>query len=1427
MEVRIGIDVGSESLKAVKVHEDGRIEQIGLWPIQGRPWARALEVLELVIKSGDNSCLLGVTGSGSEKLAEFLSASHILEDRALVSAVRDLYPKTRTIIEMGREGQGFFSLKSDPASGRLGIDETGRGSKCASGAGSFIDSMSARLQFASLDDFIKAAIENAGNPAPLAGRCVVFTETDIIHLINKGISKERVAAGIIQAICLSYLSNVAKNKKFPGEVIFVGGVSQNKAMIAGMEKAIEKALGKEMQIIVPEFNRSLGAIGTAKCAEAVVDLNQLVSKLKEQLAKPFEYEAHAPLSIEKSIVNTRQQFDLLPQGSEFEKAALGVDIGSMSTKAALVTQIDGKFVILASYYRKTAGDPLAAVRDTLVNIANQVKERGYKIGKISACTTGSGRYLSAKYMCADIIRNEISAQASGALAYDEAVDTIFEIGGQDSKYIRLDGGIIIDSEMNRACAAGCGAFLEKQAEALGIKVENMGKLALGNTRPPELNPNCTVFTASAMLFYQQNNMPAEDLAAAVCLASVVNYINKNVADRSIGDRIAFHGAPALNMGMVAAFEAVTGKQIIVPSYPEITGAVGAARLVYLENIEESTFRGLEETAKIKYTVSSFVCPGKSDKHEHCNNLCDVNVFQIEEGPKYFYNDRCEKFSGDQKQSLKGDLPNLFDIRESMIKEAYPILERSSARTIGIPRGGMTEVYRVLYRAFLGELGFNVVESGGTNQAIIDKGLAKAIDQGCFPFKVAHGHVLELVDLGVDAIFFPTIFSTEKLDYMRQSKTCPYWQAAPDVISRAVGLEEKGIELITPRVNFDRGWGHVERQFVNSAVELGRTRQEAKAAFAKARAVYDNFNARVRDFGKLVLEALPQDATAIVLVARPYTLWDERMRMGINDKIQDLGILAIPQDFLPLDGPEANISDSWPNAYSRQIQKKLSAARLIRQDVRLRAIVVTYFACGQDSFGNPFFKDEVGKSCYVMHLDEHTADAGIITRLEAFMETVKADVSVKDWKPTELMDKSIHSITDRKVWIPKASSIASVLAGAMSSCGITARVLDSSKDPTSKLARQAIPEDVCLPMFKVTDDILQRIKCSGFNRDEEAFFMGNSQGPCRFGMYEQYLRLILDKKGFQDVPIVTLGSMNADAGLGITFGMLAWAGMVAQDLLCKMVTKVRPYEIKKGESDACFDKYLKKLVLVLPKVKKRMDGKMILALTSTFCISGIMALLRRAQKEFSKISVCHEKRPLIGVIGEWYVRTNEDSNQNLIRKLESEGAEVWLAPPTEFFFYSNFIDKMLSYDRMVDELLNRNWPTKEIGIFIQRSINHSVMTKYEHALYHACCPLLKDRYDIGPEEVVKNGSQYVDWHFGGESICSMGKSTDFAKRGLDGIVNVIPFCCMPGNIVTALSASFKQENENIPWLNLDFDGFEDATRDQKIKSFVWQVNERAI
>ncbi|MGB9630089.1 MAG: acyl-CoA dehydratase activase-related protein, partial [Thermodesulfobacteriota bacterium] len=541
------------------------------------------------------------------------------------------------------------------------------------------------------------------------------------------------------------------------------------------------------------------------------------------------------------------------------EAYLGLDVGSISTNLVV---IDRNKRVLAKRYLMTAGRPIEAIRIGLQEIGEEIGDR-VEIKGVG--TTGSGRYLTADFVGADLVRNEITAQATAAIHIDPTVDTIFEIGGQDSKYISIDNGVVVDFEMNKVCAAGTGSFLEEQAEKLDISIkEEFGSLALKADEPVRMGERCTVFIESDLVHHQQRGAQKDNLVAGLSYSIVQNYLNRVVGDRRIGNRIFFQGGTAFNQGVVAAFESVLGKEIIVPENHDVTGAIGVAILAMEERTwERSSFKGFDLSRR-RYEHSSFECKG-------CPNLCLIRKVSIEGEKPLFYGSRCEKYDV-IKRSKGSNLPDLFEERERMLFAPYEGEEKlpSYAPKIGIPR--ILYFYEMFpfWKAFFTELGYRVILSDPTNKELIRRGVENVVAETCFPIKVSHGHVLNLLEKGVKRIFLPSIVTLKPIHPdIPNSSACPYAQSFPYAVPSSIDFKKKDVTILQPILHFGFGREHLEKELIEFGESIHRRAKQVKKALEKAERFQALFYQTMLNRGKEVLDRVGPEEKVMVIVGRPY------------------------------------------------------------------------------------------------------------------------------------------------------------------------------------------------------------------------------------------------------------------------------------------------------------------------------------------------------------------------------------------------------------------------------------------------------------------------------------------------------------------------------------------------------------------------------
>jgi len=394
--------------------------------------------------------------------------------------------------------------------------------------------------------------------------------------------------------------------------------------------------------------------------------------------------------------------------------------------------------------------------------------------------------------------------------------------------------------------------------------------------------------------------------------------------------------------------------------------------------------------------------------------------------------------------------------------------------------------------------------------------------------------------------------------------------------------------------------------------------------------------------------------------------------------------------------------------------------------------------------------------------------------------------------------------------------------------IQSRVLEVSPDETMERARSCTYGLVCTPYLHTTEAMLNLMQKPGFDQEKCAFFQATTDcGPCRLGQYASLESLLFQKKGI-DVDIITGGELESEFNLGMPLLIKAWSGITAVDQLEKMRMHTRPYEVNKGTSDQIYEKYVKRLLDHLADPKTNLgeiktlltSGRAFFSNLSDRNSSPVEEILRKAQGDFSQVKRTNEEKPKIGIVGEFFVRLHEPANQNILRKLEEKGAETWLAPATEYLIYSYYLTSVYAKEKFS---LNRK--KENLREWILKSILYKVMIGYERMLFKATLPYMQGFDDISAQEIVSNGEKYIRHYIGGEAIVSMGKAVDYVKRGLDGIISVIPFNCMPGLIIDGFVPKFRKDNNNIPFVSIEYDGFQDSTREMRIDTFVAQVKER--
>jgi len=1386
----IALDIGSISINAVVLDGDELVFEEYIRHA-GRPVEKAAGVLARLLEKYPRGRIarVAVTGSGGKVVARCTGAAFVNEVAAAARAAGALYPHVRTVIDIGGEDSKLVLVSGD---GR--IRDFSMNTNCAAGTGSFLDEQAGRLGY-TIEQFAEEGLKSE-MPPRVAGRCSVFAKSDMIHLQQIATPDYDIIAGLAYAMARNFKSNIGKGARFPTPILFQGGVAANKCLV----RAFKDVLGvPDEDFIIPEHHASMGAVGAALVAadtgagedfEGIDRLLDYINRTRST-GRTLEPLGFHPGESDRHYIGEREGVpDDAPQ---LIPAYLGIDVGSVSTN---VVALDENGICLAKSYLPTAGRPIEAIRQGLTEIWEKV---GPRLDVRGVGTTGSGRYLTGDLVGADVVRNEITAQARGSVALDPEVDTIFEIGGQDSKFISLDDGVVVDFAMNYVCAAGTGSFLEEQAERLGIKIKDeFAELALSCQNPVRLGERCTVFMQSDLVSHQQNGAGIPELVSGLAYSIVQNYLNRVVGHRRIGNRIFFQGGTAANRAVVAAFEKVTGKPVTVPRHHDVTGAIGAALLAqeYMATSgrKKSSFRGFQ-LAEREYTVETFECHG-------CSNNCEIRKVIMEGQPPLFYGSRCDRYNLKEKKKAAVDLPDLFAVRRELLEADYCTPPRKKGRgRIGIPMALFQHDLLPFWKTLFTRLGFEVVTSPPTNGEITRIALERAGTEFCFPAKIAVGHIAALRDMGVKRIFLPSITSLPKDSFDQlDNRLCPYVQTIPYVMRTVFDEEEEGIEFVSPVVQFHRGKGHLLKQMLSFGRSFGATRKQIVKALDAALAAQKKFRASLRRKIGRALRKAPAGVRRVVLVGRPYNTCDRGLNLDLPRKLLDLGVLPVPMDGILPEG--ARLSEDWDNMYWKYGQRIMAAAEEIAAEPDLDAIYITNFGCGPDSFLTGFFQRALGgKPALLLEIDEHSADAGVITRLEAFLDSL-ANQERREYERRRLFPHVALKHT-RTVYIPHMCEHSHTLAAAFRGVGIPAEALPPSSEESILLGRQHTLGKECLPAIITTGDMLRKIGERGFDPEKSAFFMPSGTGPCRFGQYHKLHRLVLKDIGKEDIPIVcpNQGRNFYQEFKAITRGAsgdpsrAAWQGIVATDLLNRALHRTRPYEAVEGESDRVFQRCL---------------GRVCEAIEHG---GDLAEAVKDAAADFARIAVDGTgSKPRVAVIGEIFVRHNEAANQNIVLRLEALGLEVELATISEWIYYSNYCRRRSSFSE------------KNFSDLLVTSTKDAVQHFDENRLGKPFRKLLRHTIEPPVKLLLEMAAPYLHDSFEGEAILTVAKSVEAFREGASGIVNVMPFTCMPGTISSTLLQRVHEDCNGIPVINIAYDGQEDATLETRLEAFAHQVRQ---
>ena len=1363
----LGLDIGSVNAKLVLIDENCRIVKADTQKITASPQAAVATLISRLSADFNLNDIAsaGVSGSGRATVPGDLNWAVYSSSLAICAGLLHLHPEAKTIIQIG----GQTSLVINLEDGLRKPWKVASNPLCAAGTGRFLEQQAYRIGI-TMDNFASIAQQYDG-PAPrIAARCSVFAKTDLIHLQQKGVPMGAMLRGLCDSIARGVASLTRGALEEP--IYFVGGVAANAAIVESINEVLSIRNGHPVSMTVPENFSYVEALGAALLARE----SGRRSTVKELAASDAKQTHWTMPKLDKV---TQQDKWVAPKIDKPFTGYLGVDVGSTSTKAVILDE-SGK-TVMAKNYLMTAGRPIDAVADVFRNLYRDVGDR-VKVAGVGV--TGSGRYLVGSFIGADVIRNEITAQTKAAAEIEPDAD-IIEIGGQDSKLVIKRNGVVVDYQMNKACAAGTGSFIDELAEQLGISVKNGDFAALAFKAPHtiDLGSRCAAFMGQAVASAQQEGVPLEVLTASLSRSIASNYLSKLVGMRKLGDRIILTGAVFYNDAVVSAFhQALKGKTTIVPEHKEVSGAIGAAMLAKEEmGNTPSKFKGFQKVLESEFKLSTFVC-------KKCDNNCNISRMEIPGEAPTFYGSRCDLFDS----TLKGGRQTTaFDEREKLLFKDYRE-GAGTGPTVGIPRAMMSYDYAPMLIGFLNALDAKVVLSSKTNKQIMEHACELSYTDSCFPIKLLHGHAASLTD--VDYILYPSAIRLGLKDGDENQKySCPLVQASPYIIRNVLGLEKK---MLIPTIDFSMGDDDVIKNFTDAAVKMGYSKSKGrKAAIAGIRAQREFDTARV-ELGRQLLDKIHAgNQLGVVILARSYMSQDAGANLGIAEKLAQLGAVPVPLDFLPLDN--IDIREYSDRPYWMYESKHIAGAAITAADPQLYGLILTNFGCGPNSFVLKIVEDVMGgKPLGQLEIDEHAAEAGLVTRLEAFIDTIvgfsREGKVAHGWDQSSYRSAPTQVNPDKAILLPRMAPQAEMLASAMQAFGVNATVLPESTHQSLLLSSKVTAGTECLPYRVTLGDFmmfLQEGKRGEIDINTIEGFMPSAFGPCRFGKYAVEQVRILKELGF-NFPLRTTVSNNAyrDLGLGNAFERLAWKGIVAMDYLQKLQWRSRPYEKSPGLADEMFDEYTNKIAERIRKQEEFND--LLLAATADFK---------------TIIDPDLPRRPLVGINGEIFLRSNRFSNCDLVRECEKAGLEVIVSPFGEWLKYT-------THRNIEDGVRERK--TKKV---LKGYIRKWLMDRDEHSVAINFNGML-DPKEPSTKEVLAFSCHYLSPKCGSEAVLSIGSGIEWMENPkYAGVISVMPHGCMPGGIVAAMSEKFSDKHGK-PWINLTYDGTLESTNLERINNF---------
>ena len=1359
---RLGIDIGSTTVKVAVIDDNNKI----LFADYERHYANIQETLASLLKKckgelGELSLRPNITGSGGLTLSGYLHIPFVQEVVAVATALQDYAPRTDVAIELGGEDAKIIYFTG-------GIDQRMNGI-CAGGTGSFIDQMASLLQTdaAGLNEYAK----NYKAIYPIAARCGVFAKSDIQPLINDGATREDLAASIFQAVVNQTISGLACGKPIRGNVAFLGGPLH---FLPELRNAFIRTLNLTGDaIIAPDHSHLFAAVGAAMNAKdraEIFSLDKLIADLSGGIKMKFEVKRMQPLFKDeadyKEFTDRHDQYKVRRGDlSTYEgNVFLGIDAGSTTTKVALVGE-DGS--LLYSFYSSNNGSPLA----TAISSIKEIKSLLPDSAKIAySCSTGYGEALLKAAFMLDEGEVETISHYYAAAFFDPSVDCILDIGGQDMKCIRIKDGTVDSVQLNEACSSGCGSFIETFAKSLNYSVQDFAKAALFAQNPVDLGTRCTVFMNSNVKQAQKEGASVADISAGLAYSVIKNALFKVIKITSAGDlgkNVVVQGGTFYNDAVLRSFERISGCNAVRPDIAGIMGAFGAALIArerYMHRPHETTMLSLDDMINLTYTTTMSRCRG-------CVNHCVLTINRFEGGRQYISGNRCERGLGVEK--AKRDIPNLFTWKYHRLFDYEPLTADKATRgVVGIPR--VLNMYENFpyWATFFKELGFRVMLSPQSSHQIYELGIETIPSESeCYPAKLAHGHISWLIKRDVPFIFYPCIpYERKEVPGAGNHYNCPMVTSYSENIKNNMEeLKEKDVKFLNPFMAFTSEEILSKQLQEVFKKEFDIPESETKKAAKKAWNELAQARTDVEKKGEEVLQYLKDTGKhGIVLAGRPYHI-DPEINHGIADMITSYGFAVLTEDSVSHLGKVERplvVTDQW--MYHSRLY---AAATFVKTQDNLDLVQLNSFGCGLDAVTTDQVSDILtrsGKIYTVLKIDEVNNLGAARIRIRSLISALR--VREERRYTRNIVSSSYNRVIFTKemkknytLLCPQMSPIHfELIEPAIRSFGYNLVVLQNDDKTAVDTGLKYVNNDACYPSLIVIGQIMDALLSGKYDLDHTAVLMSQTGGGCRASNYIGFIRRALEKAGMAQIPVISINANGMETNPGFTYtpSMLVKAlqAVVYGDVFMRVLYATRPYEAVPGSANALHEKWKKICV-------KALSTKSAGMMTFVKNIRGII-------HDFDNLERTNVHKPKVGIVGEILVKFSPTANNHIVDLLESEGAEAVMPDLMDFLLYcfynSNFKADNLGMKRSTAHLCN-------MAISLLEYMRKAARIALEKSTHFTPPSRIKD-LAVMANGFVSLGNQT------GEGWFLTGEMLELIKSGVNNIVCVQPFGCLPNHIV---------------------------------------------